>query len=809
MLRLLTLGGLSLERDGISLDHVSTSRKGLVLLAVLAAHGALGRDRLMALLWPESDTERARGSLKQTVHTLRRQLQEPDLLLGTAELRLNPERIETDVQAFVHALEAGHGEEAISLYRGPFLDGVHLTGTPDFEHWLDGWRDELAARFRGSLEAQALAARGRTDVAAEVGWRRRLQAADPFSSRAALKLMEALVRAGDPASALQHARTHELLLGEALGVSPDPSVQDLVDRLRAGESEATSPYVSGGKADPSLDRHAEPLAGGPSRAAEVGSGVGPKATSRHDVDPDRSSDGSPRRPNALSRTFAGEHPFVLAGGLLLLLGAGAIGLLLERDRTGEGMDPIAVTDEVASSPTPLSSVAVLPFVDMSPDGDLEYLADGIAEEILNTLAGIRELRVPARTSSFHFKGRNLPIREIAEQLGVSHVLEGSLRKAGERIRVTVQFVDARADQHLWSRTFDPQLDDVFVLQDEIARAVAGEVRVHLAPGPVARNHPPTGNPAAHDLYLRGLFHWNRRSGPDLLLAIRFFEEATELDPGYARAWAGLALVYAVIPLGFAPALSADVARNRLEIAADRALALDSTLAEVHAARGLSYHFEWRWHDAEREYRRAIDLNPRYATAHQWYGEHLAKVGQPEAGVASVRRALELDPLSLVVRNDLGLVLLLAGHRDAAREAWEETLRMDPGFSIPHYFLHRLALIEGNLVASEEMGRRWAALTGAAPVEEIVLLTRAVGAPEPRPEALAVLDRWEARGDPRWLDIAFYRTHLDDVDGAIRGLEEGMKARVPMMVQLSSSPWFDPLRGDPRLEALIRELGLPG
>lgn len=785
MLRLLTLGGLSLEKDGIPLDRVSGNRKGLVLLAVLAVHGTVGRDRLMALLWPESNSDRARGSLKQAFHTLRRQLDEPDLVLGNAELRLNPERIETDVQAFVHALETGHGEEAISLYRGPFLDGVHLAGTPDFEHWLDGWRDELAARYQGNLEAQALAARGRTDVAAEVGWWRRLQAADPFSSRAALKLMEVLVRAGDPAAALQHARTHELLLGEELGVSPDPSVQELVDWLRAGESRARSPYVS------------------------VGSGVGPKATDPDDRDPDGSSEMSQGRATALPRAFVGKRPFVLAGGLLLLLGAGAIGLLLERDRTGEGNGPIAVTDEPVSSPTPLSSVAVLPFVDMSPDGDLEYLADGIAEEILNTLAGIRELRVPARTSSFHFKGRNLPVREIAEQLGVSHVLEGSLRKAGERIRVTVQLVDARVDQHLWSRNFDPELDDVFVLQDEIARAVARELRVHLAPGTVARNHPPTGNPAAHDLYLRGLFHWNRRSGPDLLLAMRFFEEATELDPGYARARAGLALVYAVMPIGFAPALPADVARTRLEVAAERALALDPTVAEVHAARALSYHFEWRWDDAEREYRRAIDLNPRYATAHQWYGEHLAKVGQSEAGVASMRRALELDPLSLVVRNDLGLVLLLAGHRDAAREAWEETLRMDPSFSIPHYFLHRLALIEGDLAASEEMGRRWAALTGAAPAEEITMLTRAVGAPESRPGALSILDTWEARVAPPWLDIAFYRTHLDDVDGAIRALEEGMNARAPMMAQLRSSPWFHPLRGDPRSEALVRELGFPG
>lgn len=551
MLRLLTLGGLSIERDGRPLDHLSGNRKGLALLAVLAVHGKVGRDRLMAILWPESDGERARGSLKQTVHSLRRQLAEPDLLLGMTELRLNPDRIEADVQLFSLALERGDAEEAASLYAGPFLDGVYLDGTAEFEHWLDGRRDELASRHREALESLAVVAGARGDLAAEVAWWRRLQGADPLNSRAALRLMEALERSGDRAAALRHAQVHERLLLEELDVSLDPTVAEFVERLRA----SFTPWVAQGSAgsDSAGDgaRQAGPETLRPARASTPNTG---------------------RRRRPLLQAGG-----LLAGGILLALGALVAGLLFTNARAGSGPDGEGSLLAGGDGPSPLASVAVLPFLDLSPDRDLEYLADGIAEEILNSLAGIQEIRVPARTSSFYFKGRNLPIREIARQLSVDHVLEGSLRTDGDRIRVTAQLIDARTDQHLWSRNFEPEFDDLFAVQDEIARTVADALRVRLAPGAEASFHPPTGDPAAHDLYLRGLFHWNRRSAPDLLLAIQFFTEATERDPGYARAWAGLALVYAVIPIGFIPPLPTDLARARLEEAADRALALEEGL----------------------------------------------------------------------------------------------------------------------------------------------------------------------------------------------------------------------------------------
>jgi TolB-like protein/DNA-binding SARP family transcriptional activator len=772
MHRLRTLGGLGVERGGVPLEALANHRKSLLVLVVIDRHGRIGRERLMSLLWPESSIERARGSLKQAVHQLRRQLGAEDLVLGTSELRLNPDRIDSDAGAFLDALGAGDAEAAVARYGGPFLDGVHLDDAGEFERWVDGERDALARRHHEALGTLAREAAARGDAEAAIGWWRTLQGRDPLNTQVALELVDALERAGDRPGALRHGRVHELLLREELGMEPDPALRRRMDELRtAAPGPAPTPVRMGvPKADP------EPATGD--------AGIDPVQ------DPARDHGRTPGR-----RGFRVAMPLAL--GLAGVVGAALLASWLARS---PGSAP---GTDLAAPPWPpeVASVAVLPLVDMSPDGSLEHWADGLAEEILNTLSGIREIRVPARTSSFHFKGRSLPVREIADLLGVDHVLEGSVRADGGRIRITAQLVDARNDRHLWSSTFDAELGSVFAVQEEIARAVAQALRVELRlPDPTATSLPGPGA-EAHELYLKGLFHWHRRSTPDLLLALRHFEEATRLEPDYARAWAGLALVYAVLPITFVPPLPVEVARARLEEVAATALALDPSLAEVHAALGLGHHFDWRWEEAEREFLRALELNPRLATANQWYAEHLAKTGRGALALEHAGRALELDPLSLVIRSDLGLVHLMNRDFEAARAAWLEVLDADPTFTLPHFFLHRLDLLEGKLEGAEEWGRRWAALTGAMTVEESSLLTRAVGDPRHRPAALALLDAWGIAPAPRRHDLAFYRVLLGDVDGALRELGQGVDARAPMMSQLLAAPWFDALRGDPRFEAL--------
>lgn len=781
MYRLRAFGGLVLERDGVPLDGVARHRKALSLLATLAVHGSVGRERLMALLWPESDAGRAKGSLKQAVHLLRR-MSEPDLLVGTAELRLNPDRIESDIQLFTRALDAGEAGAAVALYDGPFLDGVHLDGTPEFERWADERRAELAGRYARALEELARGAEAQGDALAAASWWRRLQAADPFNGRVALHLMQALEAAGDRAGALRHANAHDLLLRQELGIPAPAAIFALAERLR---SSATA---------------------GPMGASPIAPGT-PPAPAAPPRPPPPASSPAPATLSARTTLGPGARPrlrraLLVAAPLLVFLG---MGLAISAAVLATAGQRLPAHGALNGPGEEVVSLLVLPFADISPHGDQEYFSDGITEEILNSLAAIPALRVPARSTSFYFKGRNLPAAEIAAQLGVDAVLEGSVRRSGDRMRIVAQLIDGRADRRLWSETFDRDLEDVFAVQTEIAGIVAEALRVRLVTPAAGGRTPPTRSAAAHDLYLRGLFHWNRRSAPDLGLAVGFFEEATRLDPAFARAWAGLALAHAVIPIGFTPLMPQDDAWARMDAAADRALALDSTLAEAYAARGLSYHYQWRADDAEREYLRALAMNPDYATAHQWYGEHLAKTGRGEAGVEAVRRAIELDPFSLVAHNDLGLVLLLSRQFPEAIAQWERTVGMDPSFALPFFFLHRVHLLEGRLDAAEEAGRRWAELSGAMSANAVVSLSRAPGHPEARRDALAYLDERGREPTPRWLDLAFYYAVLEEPDAAMYALEQGLRARAPMMLQIET-PWFDALRGDERMERLRREVG---
>jgi adenylate cyclase len=774
MIRLRTFGGLGIERDGAPCSELAIPRKSLALLALVAVQGVVSRDRLMALLWPESSAERARGSLKQAMHLLRRQVGVADLFLGASELRLHADRIESDVGIFLRALASGEPGAAVEVYQGPFLEGVHFDESREFERWVETEREVLARRHREALGAIARAATAAGDLSGAVEWWRRLQASDPLNTAGALELIDALERAGDRAGALRHARVHELLLQEELGLSPDPQVARRVARLRDVERGI----------------------GVEGSAASTPGTIPPPVAPAHAVDGSDLSGTDPGVRATASSAPVRWRPLAAAGVLaaLLLVFWLARGAGPASDRIGTLM---TTTERVSDR----ASVAVLPFVDMSPDGSLVHWADGVAEEILNTLAGIPEIRVPARTSSFHFRGRNVPVREIAEILAVDHVLEGSVRVAGDRLRITAQLVDARDDRHLWSATFDSQYADVFAVQEEIARTVAEALRVAFDIGGTA-TAAFTPDPDAHEVYLRGLFHWHRRSRPDLLLAIRHFEEATRLDPAYAKPWAGLALVYASLPPAFASPVPLPVARVSLEESARRALALDTTLAEVHAALGFGYQFDWRWEDAEREFVRALELNPRSPTAHQWYAAHQARTFRADEARNSIMRALELDPLSLVIRSDVGLIHLLNRDHPAARTALLATVREDPSFAIPYFLLHRLDMMEGDLAGAEEWGRRWAALAGSTSVEDITLLTRAAGDRALRPAALRLLDAWESGPGARWHDLAFYRIQLGDRDGAIRVLSRGVEERAPMMVQLVNFAWFDPLREDPEFQALL-------
>ena len=489
-----------------------------------------------------------------------------------------------------------------------------------------------------------------------------------------------------------------------------------------------------------------------------------------------------------------------------VLGVVAVGAVLLLPKVGVGHRPenqptVPATNAIRA--VDARSVAVLPFVDMSPGRDQAYLSDGVTEEILNALAHVPGLRVPARTSSFSFRGRNLQVREIARQLGVANVLEGSVRKDGDRVRITAQLIDARSDTHLWSQTFDREVADVFTVQGEIARIVADALKVQLGGGgPV-----PAPSAAAHDLYLQGRFYWNRRSADDLHRAIQLFDDAARADPTYARAFAGLAAAYASLPI-----ISSDASDSatlvKAEQAATRAIALDSSLAEAYSALGYAYHWQWRWEEADRAFHRATELDPNDAGAHQWYAEYLAKMGRAREAEAEVRRAVMLDPLSPIANVNLALVLMFDGRYREAIAQLEQTGRMDPSVVSVQILLNHLYLLVGETEKAEAAGRRSAELRGMSNASDFVTLAHATGGPSDRSAALEVLDRWKRGPRPPWPEIAFYYALMGERDQTMEALERGLAARSPVMTSMKVVPWLDPMRDDPRLTRILHAMHFP-
>lgn len=446
------------------------------------------------------------------------------------------------------------------------------------------------------------------------------------------------------------------------------------------------------------------------------------------------------------------------------------------------------------------SVAVLPFINAGSDSAQQYLGEGVAEEILKSLTRVPGLRVPGRRSSFAFTDSAVPSAEVARRLGVSTLLLGSIERAGDRVTVEARLVDGRTNQPLWSDSWDRPIGDIGAIQSEIVAAAADAFGLSPAP---SRSTP--HDFVAYELYLRGLFHWNRRTPRDLALAIDFFQQAAGRDSTYAPAWAGLALTWSVLPALDGSSIEL---LDRAQFAAARALALDSTLSDAWAARAYALHWQWRWAEAEVAFQRAVALESASATAYEWYGEYLAKMGRTDEGERMVRRAIDLDPLALVARNDLGIVFMLDRRLDEAIAQFRQVNQADPAFALPLLLEHRTYLIMGNAEAAAESGRRAAELMRMSEPEELVLLARATNDTTLHTQAMAVLEQWERRPAPSWPEIAMYATLLGDTARAINALEAAMLVRSPQLASLRMVPWADPLRSNARFREILRQLAFP-
>ena len=454
------------------------------------------------------------------------------------------------------------------------------------------------------------------------------------------------------------------------------------------------------------------------------------------------------------------------------------------------------------------SIAVLPFRDMSPQGDQDYFCEGMAEELINALAQIEGLRVVARTSAFQFKGKSLDVRNIGEQLDVGTVLEGSVRKAGNRVRVTAQLVSVADGFHLWSEKYDRDLEDIFSIQDEISLAIVEKLKVRLfgeEKDRLLKRY--TMNLDAYNLYLQGRWMWNKRTEEGLRKAIGYFRQAIEKDPNYALACAGLASAYAVLP-EYALIPPKEMI-PKAEGAARKALELDPTLGEAHAVLGLiKCNFEWDWAGAEREFKRAIELDPSNPTARHWHSHLLRGRGRLDEALAEIKRAQDLDPLSLVISTNVGNVLYYMRQYDEAIVQYKKTLDLDPDFPVAHLDLGYVHVAQGRFDEAIAEFQKARALLPSDPFG-LSELGYAYAQSGNKGEAARILNElfgFSKQGSSVSAGIGMVYHGLGDKEKAFEWLEKAYQERA-MPLEVKVDPVWDGLRSDPRFTALLKKIGL--
>jgi serine/threonine protein kinase/tetratricopeptide (TPR) repeat protein len=459
----------------------------------------------------------------------------------------------------------------------------------------------------------------------------------------------------------------------------------------------------------------------------------------------------------------------------------------------------------------IDSVAVLPFVNVSADPNTEYLSDGITESLINSLSRLPNLRVISRNSAFRYKGRDRDPRAAARELGVHAVLTGRVVQRGDSLSVGAELVDTRDDRQLWGEQYNRKLADILGVQEEISREISEKLRLRLTGEEKVRMAKrPTENIEAYQLYLKGRYYWNKRTEEGFKKGIEYFQQAIEKDPNYALAYAGLADSYALAGMPLSP-MSPSERMAKAKAAALKALEIDDTIAAAHTSLAyIEHRFDWDWRGAEKEFKRAIELNPNYATAHQWYAFFLATMGRMDEAIAEAKLAQQIDPLSLVMNAALGRVYHFARQYDRAIDQFRKTIEMDPNFASAHFdiaasyvekrmyteaiaeYQKVLAISGRNLTYLSELG--WAHARAGNTLEAMKILNQ-----------LKEISR-QSYVPP--FAFAFIYIGLGDKDHAFTWLEKDYEQRDNTMVFLKAEPIFDPLRSDPRFADLLRRIGLP-
>ena len=492
---------------------------------------------------------------------------------------------------------------------------------------------------------------------------------------------------------------------------------------------------------------------------------------------------------------------------VVVIGAAiSIGLFLLGRYTAGSKAAVTAPNEISNK-----SIAVLPFESLSEDKSNAYFAEGVQEEILTRLAKVADLKVISRTSTQRFKSEPPDLRDVGQQLGVTNILEGSVQKANDQVRVNVQLINAMTNAHLWADTYDRKLTDIFAVESEIAKNIADTLQAKLnrsAERLLASR--PTENPEAHELYLKGRYFWNRRTAENLKKAADYFQQAIGKDPQYALAYSGLADCHVLLPLY--PELGSNP-RDELPKALDaarKAVELDDTLAEAHTSLARTLASDLQLSPAISEFNRAIELNPNYATAHQWFGECLQSQGQLEEALAELKRAQELDPLSLVINSLLGFAFDTVGKGNEAIAQLRKTIEIDPNFRIAHIYLGNV--LEHNGQLKEAIVEYEKSNTLQAESFSLAQLARAYFLVDRKAEAQQLWDKLKSLSERQYVPayaMAVVQLTFGNKDEAIRLLQKSYEDHAPFdsldLGWILVDHRLDSLRSDPRFKNLITRI----
>lgn len=740
----------------------ASQRRRLAVLAFLATsrRRPVGRDRLTALLWPDAEPDHARHLLADSIYVLRDSLGEDVLLTSGENVSLNPALVSSDVGKFMEALDAHDFEAAVRIYSegGRFLDGVHLADSPEFERWSDTTARELEHDYRRAIEELAQAAALRGAHPESIRWWKKLAGEDRASSRIALELMRALEASGDIAGAIEFAGTHEKLVRAEIDSAPDPSVIAFANELRARPKPKKSVLPPDAVSEPGTVAIESPTV---------------VLTRRH---------------SGARRAAFG----IVTVAVIAAVTYGALEAPIRRSAAGD-----------ASGRGP--SIVVLPLRNITPGEDNESFADGMTEELISSLSKISRLRVIASTSAYAFESKPADVKEITEKLRVSNVLEGGVQRSGSRMRLSIRLIDAADGSTRWSEVYDRDVKDLFAVEDEIGRAVAGRLNLLLEGRSIRPRGNRTTSVEAYDFYLRGRHQRELRSDSAMKAAMIYFKRAVTFDSGYTAAYAGLS--EACTQLAFTNN-SRDFPRAKLlecgEASANKAVQLDDSLSEAHTALGLlrlAHHIDFSI--AEKELKRALELDHGNRQAHEDLAIVYGSTERCDLALAEAREAEEVDPLSVTAIREVGRALYCARRYDEALRELNRARSLGPP-------VRNIPLIAGPVYAKKGMIAQAIAELQRGPTHSWAraLLGHMYGLAGNTREASRILAELTAQfdaGTGSAFSVAVVYAGLRDYDNAFAWLDKSFddsSIRANIM-----DPLFDDLRADPRFRSVRARLGI--